>query len=175
MDLTSNARELLRLVDESPEPVAVSAFSDTIAPVPAGVDEHHRGYTEWAERQLGLYRDSLTLWQEGLVRVVHPANGERPDLVVVTDEGRAALVGSFGQAVELLDAARGPVSLVKETEAAFDDLGASMTFATVTLTRTPRAVPPRETAPDDPWATAGPVRPAAPVDGGEGPSAQPPF
>ncbi|MET9915160.1 single-stranded DNA-binding protein [Streptomyces sp. NPDC006476] len=58
-----------------------------------------------------------------------------------------------------------------------DDVGASMTFATVTITRTTRPVPPRETAPDDPGATASPVRPAAPVDGGkgEGPSADPPF
>ncbi|MET9915275.1 single-stranded DNA-binding protein [Streptomyces sp. NPDC006476] len=58
-----------------------------------------------------------------------------------------------------------------------DDVGASMTFATVTITRTTRPIPPRETAPDDPWATASPVRPAAPVDGGEGegPSAEPPF
>jgi hypothetical protein len=50
-----------------------------------------RNYAEWAERQLGLYRDSLTLWQQGLVRVVHPADGERPDLVVATDEGRVNL------------------------------------------------------------------------------------
>ena len=56
-----------------------------------------------------------------------------------------------------------------------DDVGASMTFATVTITRTARAVPPRETAPDDPWATASPDRPAAPVGGGEDPSAEPPF
>ncbi|MFJ2478445.1 single-stranded DNA-binding protein [Streptomyces sp. NPDC087659] len=46
-----------------------------------------------------------------------------------------------------------------------DDVGASMTFATVTITRTTRPVPPRETAPDDPWATASPVRPAAPAGG----------
>lgn len=56
-----------------------------------------------------------------------------------------------------------------------DDVGASMTFATVTITRTARSVPPRETVPDDPWATASPVRPAAPADGGEEPSAEPPF
>ena len=52
-----------------------------------------------------------------------------------------------------------------------DDVGASMTFATVTITRTARPVPPRETAPDDPWATASSVRPAAPVDGMQTPDA----
>lgn len=151
MDLTSNARELLRLVDESHEPVAVSGFFRTIYPVPVtSVDGHHRRYAQWAERQLGLYRDSLTLWQEGLVRVVHPANGERPDLVVATDEGRAALNESRrGQAAGLPDAARGPVSLAKETGAAF--------------------------VPADPWVTPGPVRPAASVSGGDGPYARPPF
>ncbi|WP_423247550.1 single-stranded DNA-binding protein [Streptomyces achmelvichensis] len=57
-----------------------------------------------------------------------------------------------------------------------DDVGASMTFATVTITRTARAVPPRETAPDDPWATASPVRPAAPVGDAdqEGPASEEP-
>ncbi|MGW2936646.1 hypothetical protein ACWDA7_33415 [Streptomyces sp. NPDC001156] len=56
-----------------------------------------------------------------------------------------------------------------------DDVGASMTFATVTITRTTRPVPTREIAPDDPWATASPVRPAAPVDGAGDSAAEPPF
>ncbi|MEV6029434.1 hypothetical protein [Streptomyces sp. NPDC052036] len=56
-----------------------------------------------------------------------------------------------------------------------DDVGASMMFAAVTIIRTVRPIPPWETAPDDPWGTASPVRPAAPVDGGEDPSAEPPF
>ncbi|WP_266655577.1 single-stranded DNA-binding protein [Streptomyces sp. NBC_01549] len=56
-----------------------------------------------------------------------------------------------------------------------DDVGASMTFATVTITRTTRPAPPRETAPDDPWATASPVRPAAPVDDADDSAAEPPF
>ncbi|MDQ1005574.1 single-strand DNA-binding protein [Streptomyces sp. V4I23] len=58
-----------------------------------------------------------------------------------------------------------------------DDVGASMTFATVAITRTARPVPPRETAPDDPWATASPVRPTAPVGGADAdiPAEEPPF
>ena len=57
-----------------------------------------------------------------------------------------------------------------------DDVGASMTFATVTITRTARPLPPRETAPDDPWATASPVRPAVPADATETPdAAEAPF
>jgi single-strand DNA-binding protein len=55
-----------------------------------------------------------------------------------------------------------------------DDVGASMTFATVKITRTARPVPPRETAPDDPWATASPVRPSEPV-GADVPAGEPPF
>ncbi|MFD5430351.1 hypothetical protein [Streptomyces sp. NPDC127084] len=52
-----------------------------------------------------------------------------------------------------------------------------MTFATVTITRTTRPVPPRETAPDDPWAMASPVRPATPADGADtdAPTEEPPF
>jgi single-strand DNA-binding protein len=42
-----------------------------------------------------------------------------------------------------------------------DDGGTSMTFATVTITRSGRpAVPGQQVAPDDPWASASPVRPA---------------
>ncbi|MEU2835244.1 hypothetical protein ABZ667_42775 [Streptomyces lavendulae] len=60
-----------------------------------------------------------------------------------------------------------------------DDVGASMTFATLTIARTTRAVPPRETAPDDPWATASPSRPAAALPAQDTatdiPSGDPPF
>ncbi|MGY3056770.1 hypothetical protein ACVWZD_001015 [Streptomyces sp. TE3672] len=40
---------------------------------------------------MGLYRASVTLWQSDLVHVVHPANGERPDLVELTEAVRAVL------------------------------------------------------------------------------------
>jgi single-strand DNA-binding protein len=58
-----------------------------------------------------------------------------------------------------------------------DDVGASMTFATVAITRTTRGIPPRETAPDDPWATASRTRPTTPPPAGdtEIPSSEPPF
>ncbi|MEV5646383.1 single-stranded DNA-binding protein [Streptomyces flaveolus] len=56
-----------------------------------------------------------------------------------------------------------------------DDVGASMTFATVAITRTTRPAAPRETAPDDPWASASLVRPAAPVAGSDTPGEEPPF
>ncbi|MGW7673865.1 hypothetical protein ACWGJX_43420 [Streptomyces sp. NPDC054775] len=95
MDLTSNARQLLRLVDQSPKPVAISDFFHTINPSPTGVDGNLPDHKAWAEGQLDLYRDSLTLWQQELVRVVHPADGERPDLVITTDKGRAVLAESF--------------------------------------------------------------------------------
>ncbi|MET8328658.1 single-stranded DNA-binding protein [Streptomyces sp. NPDC005181] len=60
-----------------------------------------------------------------------------------------------------------------------DDVGASMTFATVTITRTGRSVPPRDTAPDDPWATASRARPVPTdsdtVSASANTSAEPPF
>ncbi|MDX2565164.1 single-stranded DNA-binding protein [Streptomyces sp. TX20-6-3] len=57
-----------------------------------------------------------------------------------------------------------------------DDVGASMTFATVTITRTARTAPPRETAPDDPWATATPHRPTEPDSAhADIPAGEPPF
>ncbi|MCX5233185.1 hypothetical protein [Streptomyces sp. NBC_00233] len=53
------------------------------------------------------------------------------------------------------------------------DVGASITFATITITR---PLPPRETAPDDPWATASPTRPAEPNGtSADAPAAEPPF
>ncbi|MFI9082253.1 single-stranded DNA-binding protein [Streptomyces sioyaensis] len=60
-----------------------------------------------------------------------------------------------------------------------DDVGASMTFATVTIARTTRGIPPRETAPDDPWATASRTRPTTPppthTTDTDAPSSEPPF
>lgn len=41
-----------------------------------------------------------------------------------------------------------------------DDIGASMTFATIAITRTSRSVQLRDAAPDDPWASASRTRPA---------------
>lgn len=54
-----------------------------------------------------------------------------------------------------------------------DEVGASMTFATVTITRTTRSGDrPKETAPDDPWTTATPTRPTPPTTN---PPQDPPF
>ncbi|MFJ9752732.1 single-stranded DNA-binding protein [Streptomyces chartreusis] len=56
-----------------------------------------------------------------------------------------------------------------------DEVAASMTFATLSITRTTRPVPPQATAPDDPWATATPTRPT-PAATTETPQGQkPPF
>ncbi|MFE0654420.1 single-stranded DNA-binding protein [Streptomyces sp. NPDC059534] len=56
-----------------------------------------------------------------------------------------------------------------------EEVGAALTFATVTITRTTRPAPTRETAPDDPWATATPTRPATPAPGQDAPAQEPPF
>ncbi|WOI60891.1 hypothetical protein [Streptomyces fradiae] len=55
------------------------------------MDENHPGHEAWTERQMAWYGVSISLWKQGLVRVVVSADGSRGDLVEPTDEGRAAL------------------------------------------------------------------------------------
>ncbi|WP_345601348.1 hypothetical protein [Streptomyces coacervatus] len=62
-----------------------------LLPTPGGLDEDHPDWEALTERQLALYGASISLHDKGLVRVVSPANGARPDLVETTAEGRAAL------------------------------------------------------------------------------------
>ncbi|MET9483280.1 hypothetical protein [Streptomyces sp. NPDC006638] len=71
----------------------MSDFVHSIHPpnFPVTAPEEDPDRLAWTGLQMGLYRASITLWENDLVQVVHPANGERPDLVEVTDSGRAAL------------------------------------------------------------------------------------
>lgn len=93
MTLSADARSILEHVAQATEPVAMSSFFHTIHPPTfdrnAPEDDPER--EEWRERQFGLYGASIELHDAGLVEIVHPANGERPDLVTVTAAGRAAL------------------------------------------------------------------------------------
>lgn len=93
MTLSPDARSILEFVASSAEPVAVSDCFHSIHPptFDPSAPEDDPAREAWADLQLGLYQASVDLWQGGLVTVVHPANGERPDLVSVTDAGRAAL------------------------------------------------------------------------------------
>ncbi|MFJ9634949.1 hypothetical protein ACIRU8_45390 [Streptomyces sp. NPDC101175] len=94
MELSTDARTLLGHVAKAGQPVAMSDFFHTIHP-PAfdrSAPDDDPARESWTQLQLGLYRASIDLHEEGLVHVVHPATGERPDLVVVTDAGRATLV-----------------------------------------------------------------------------------
>lgn len=93
MTLSQDERALLELISQATEPVAMSDFFHTIHPptFPSSAPEDDPTREAWTELQLGLYRASANLWQGGLVEVVHPANGERADLVSVTEAGRAAL------------------------------------------------------------------------------------
>ncbi|MET8677121.1 hypothetical protein ABZW18_05850 [Streptomyces sp. NPDC004647] len=91
MTLSNDERELLRLVDESTAPVAMSDLFHIIHPPAPGLDEHHRDHEAWTELQLGLYGASISLQTNRFVRIVSPANGERADLVETTAAGRAAL------------------------------------------------------------------------------------
>ncbi|MGW7244107.1 hypothetical protein [Streptomyces sp. NPDC054804] len=45
----------------------------------------------WQEKHCGLYKAMLDLHDGDLIRIVHPANGERPDLMEATKAGHAAL------------------------------------------------------------------------------------
>lgn len=93
MTLNADERRLLELIAQASEPVAASDFFHEIHPptFDPGAPDDDPAREAWNEQQIGLFRASVTLWQGGLVRVVHPANGERPDLASVTDAGRAAL------------------------------------------------------------------------------------
>ncbi|MGW7636124.1 hypothetical protein [Streptomyces decoyicus] len=94
MDLSRDERELLRLISQATEPVDMFDLFPQITTAPRpelGSPDDDPVRVTWTEEQLELCRASLELWQRELVRVVHPANGERPDLVEATDAGRAAL------------------------------------------------------------------------------------
>ncbi|MFJ3662611.1 hypothetical protein ACIPPM_19370 [Streptomyces sp. NPDC090119] len=84
---------MLRLIAQFPEPVAASTFFNTINP-----PDFERSATEedprrvaWHEKQFDLYQAVLDLHDGGLIRIVHPANGARPDLMEATAAGYDAL------------------------------------------------------------------------------------
>ncbi|MFE6023087.1 hypothetical protein ACFQ6O_42425 [Streptomyces sp. NPDC056441] len=93
MTLNADEYELLRLIAQSPEPVAASDFFHTMHPAnfERSAAEEDPRRVAWQEKQFGLYKATIDLHDDGLIRIVHPANGERPDLVEATDEGRTAL------------------------------------------------------------------------------------
>lgn len=93
MTLSQDEYELLRRITEVGKPIAMSDFFHEMYPpnFPPSAPEEDPDRVVWQEHQLGLYGASVKLWQSGLVQVVHPANGERPDLVEPTEAGRSAL------------------------------------------------------------------------------------
>ncbi|MER6103741.1 hypothetical protein ABT115_15790 [Streptomyces sp. NPDC001832] len=78
MTLNQDEREILRLITEASEPVAASDFFHIIYPpnFDVSVGEEHPDRVVWQAHQFDLYRAPIELW---------------PDLVEVTDAGRAAL------------------------------------------------------------------------------------
>ncbi|WUT01656.1 hypothetical protein OHA46_33400 (plasmid) [Streptomyces sp. NBC_00708] len=94
MTLNSDERELLRRISEGSGPVEPPDYFHSIYPpdfpVSAAEDDPRR--EAWVELQLNLCRAYMQLYRRGLVEVVHPADGVRGDMVVITDAGRAALV-----------------------------------------------------------------------------------
>ncbi|MER7491284.1 hypothetical protein ABT033_01280 [Streptomyces pharetrae] len=93
MTLSADARSILEHVARASEPVAMSDFFHTIHPpmFDNSVPEDDPEREAWRERQMSLYGAQIELHDAGLVEIVHPANGERPDLVTATEAGRAAL------------------------------------------------------------------------------------
>jgi hypothetical protein len=91
MALSTDARALLTLIATSPEAVVMSDFFEDLNPAEPGMNEDHPGHEAWLWRQIDWHRVSVRLWQQDLVRVVAPANGERGDMVEATEAGRAAL------------------------------------------------------------------------------------
>lgn len=93
MTLSEDARSILQHVAQAPEPVAMSDFFHAIHPptFDRNAPEDDPARDAWRERQIGLVGASIELHDAGFVKIVHPANGERPDLVSATDAGRAAL------------------------------------------------------------------------------------
>ncbi|MCY0922844.1 MULTISPECIES: hypothetical protein [unclassified Streptomyces] len=94
MELNTHERGLLHAVSQAPAPTAMSTFFPALnqaVPPEVHAPEDDPVRVAWADEQFALYGASVSLWQKNLVRVVHPANGERPDLVEATDEGRTAL------------------------------------------------------------------------------------
>lgn len=89
--MSSVERALLTLIANSPEPVVMSDFFHELSPPAPDMNEHHPGHEEWLLSQIEWHRVSVQLWQQGLVRVVAPANGERGDMVEPTEAGIAAL------------------------------------------------------------------------------------
>ncbi|MEV6179899.1 hypothetical protein [Streptomyces sp. NPDC052015] len=93
MTLSADARSILEHVAQATEPVAMSSFFHTIHPptFDDSAPEDEPAREAWRERQIGLFGAMVELYEADMVKVVHPANGERPDLVVATDAGRSAL------------------------------------------------------------------------------------
>jgi len=91
MALSTDERALLTLIAESPEPVVMSDFFHELSPAEPGMNEDHPGHEAWLLRQMEWHGVSVALWQQDLVRVAVPANGERGDMVEPTAAGRSAL------------------------------------------------------------------------------------
>lgn len=87
MTLPATQYDLLRLY------AAAGPSESTIykTPRPPGTQEGDPMYDSWVEEQSEMFRASVALYARGLVAVVSPANGERPDIVEVTDRGRTLL------------------------------------------------------------------------------------
>jgi hypothetical protein len=91
MALSTDERALLILIAKSSGPVVMSDFFHELSPPARGMNEHHPGHEDWILGQIEWHRVSVQLWQQGLVRVVVPANGERGDMVEPTEAGIVAL------------------------------------------------------------------------------------
>lgn len=92
--LSEDEQQLLDRIAQSPAPLAMSDYFVLLNPAGPDVVEGHPDHDAWVQRQLAWFGVSVQLAEKSLVYVVAPADGNRPDLVGVTDAGRAALAAS---------------------------------------------------------------------------------
>lgn len=90
--LTAEAARLLQHIGQAPAPLAMSDHFVLLNPSPHGFGEHHPEHPAWTERQLAYYAASVEVMERGLVYVVTPADGSRPDLVDLTPAGLAVVL-----------------------------------------------------------------------------------
>ena len=88
--VTEDERRLLDIIVARTEPAERFSLCVEINPPPEPRDGRTRAAKEWQVRQLELIKALVALENRGLVRTAVPADGADPDLLVITEEGRAA-------------------------------------------------------------------------------------
>ncbi|MGI5352677.1 hypothetical protein ACQEU8_31520 [Streptomyces sp. CA-250714] len=65
MVLSTDERDLLQMIADSPQPVAMSDYFPVLNPAEPGMDENHPGHEAWTERHIAWNGVSVALWDDG--------------------------------------------------------------------------------------------------------------